>query len=269
VRGIRGPVGGFRTLLQGLGMLVRERRLWLLASVPVGFALVALVVASVLIFENASDLYTLLTGWLPLYQAGSWYTWIWIGPLKLIVASFGYLLFLLFSGFLLLLSLLVANVASAPFLDALSQRVERIELGEAFDFGEAGLAAIWGEARRSVAHEAQRLLFFVGVWGVIALGGVVIPGGQLLAPPLLLVFTALFLPLDYAGYSLDRRHVSFAHRRSWVRANLAVMLGFGGGAVAISLVPVLNFLLLPSLVVAGTLLALRCPPDVGFERPDP
>ena len=50
---IRGPVGGFRTLLQGLGMLMRERGLWLLASVPVVLALLALLAASVLIFENA------------------------------------------------------------------------------------------------------------------------------------------------------------------------------------------------------------------------
>jgi uncharacterized protein involved in cysteine biosynthesis len=41
-----------------------------------------------------------------------------------------------------------------------------------------------------------------------------------------------------------------------------MMLGFGGTAMATALVPGLNLLLLPALVVAGTLLAIRYPvPD--------
>ncbi len=39
------------------------------------------------------------------------------------------------------------------------------------------------------------------------------------------------------------------------------MLAFGGLAFLVSLVPGLNFLALPVLVVAGTLLVLRLPPE--------
>jgi len=38
------------------------------------------------------------------------------------------------------------------------------------------------------------------------------------------------------------------------------MVGFGGAAFGTGLVPGLNFLMLPTLVVAGTLLVLRYPP---------
>jgi CysZ protein len=262
---VRGTVVGFRTLLAGVGMLMRERSLWALAAVPVGLALVLLLGAAMLIFEYAPWIHDFLTAWMPALEAGAWYTWIWIGPAKLLAALVGYLLFGLFSAIAVLLSLLVANLLSAPFLDVLSQRVERIELGGVRESGESGLRAIWSEARRSLSNELQRLLFFVAVWGLIALGGVLIPGAQLVAPFLLLAFTAIFLPLDYAGYALDRRHVSFSRRRSWVRAHLGMMVGFGCGAIATSLVPGLNFLLLPSLVVGGTLLALRNPVEDGRD----
>jgi len=256
-----GPVGGLKLVFESLGLLFRKRSLWGLAAIPMLFSLVAILGVAGLIFEFAGPVMVFLTGWMPELEVGAWYTWIWLGPAKLVFAALGALLFAIFSGLSLLLAFLLANLLSAPFLDALSKRVESIETGGVYDPGDTGWKAIVGEARRTMANELQRLIFFVGVWIVIVLGGVVIPGGQLIAPPLLVVFTAIFLPLDYAGYALDRRQVSFASRRRWVSRYLPTMAGFGAAAVFTSLIPGLNFLLLPTLVVAGTLLALRCPVD--------
>jgi CysZ protein len=72
--------------------------------------------------------------------------------------------------------------------------------------------------------------------------------------------TIVFLPLDYAGYVLDRRHLPFRARRAWLRANLSAVLGFGSAAFLVCMVPGLNLLLLPALVTGGTLLVLRAPP---------
>jgi uncharacterized protein involved in cysteine biosynthesis len=44
------------------------------------------------------------------------------------------------------------------------------------------------------------------------------------------------------------------------------MVGFGAAAFVICLVPGLNLLLIPGLVVAGTLLALRHPPAVVADK---
>jgi uncharacterized protein involved in cysteine biosynthesis len=258
---VKGPFGGFALLFESFGILFRKRSLWGLAAIPMLFSGVAVLGSAGLIFEFAGPVMEFLTGWMPELEVGAWYTWIWLGPAKLVLAILGTLLFAIFSGLSLLLAFLFANVVSAPFLDALSKRVESIETGGVYDPGDTGWSAIVGEARRTMANELQRLIFFVGVWLVIVLGGIVIPGGQLVAPPLLLAFTAIFLPLDYAGYALDRRQISFASRRRWVSSNLPTMAGFGAAAVATSLIPGLNFLLLPTLVVAGTLLALRCPID--------
>jgi uncharacterized protein involved in cysteine biosynthesis len=249
-------------LFEGIGMLVRERGLWALAAVPVTFCAVALIATASLIYLNATPIAEGLTSWLPALEVTAWYQWLWMGPAKLLFGVFEYLLFALFCGVSVLLSLLIANLASAPFLDVLSQRVEAIVAGSVTEDSGSGFAAIVSGARRSMTNELQRLLFFVAVWGLISLAGVLIPGAQLVAPPALMLFTAIFLPLDYAGYLFDRRQVSFNARRQWLRENLPTMLGFGSTAMGTALVPGLNLLLLPSLVVAGTLLALRHPIEV-------
>jgi uncharacterized protein involved in cysteine biosynthesis len=69
----------------------------------------------------------------------------------------------------------------------------------------------------------------------------------------------LVLPLEYAGFVLDRRRVPFAERRRWVLSHRAAMLGFGATAFATFFIPGLNFAALPLFVVSGTLLALKAP----------
>jgi len=256
---VRGLVEGLRLPLEGLGMLLRERSLWSLASVPVAFCGLALLVVTTLLYQNAGPLYQALAGWLPVLEVMAWYQWLWLGPAKLLLWLVGALLFALTCAVSVLLALLLANLASAPFLDQIAQRVECIVVGSFSESGQRGWAAAVAEARRSLASESQRLAFFIGVSALIWLGGVLLPAGMLLAPAVMALFTAAFLPLDYAGYQLDRAQVSFARRRGWLRAHLPVMLGFGGSAMATALVPGLNLLLLPALVVAGTLLALRNP----------
>ncbi len=256
-----GLVSGVRLLFDGIGMLVRERSLWALAAVPVTFCAVALTAAGSLIYVNAAGLHEMLTSWMPALEVTAYYEWLWLGPAKLLLALLGVGIFAAFSAVAVLVAVLIANLASAPFLDALSKRVESIAVGNVAEVGEGGLAAIGAEARRSIANEFQRLVLFVVVWGVISLGGVLVPGGQLVAPVALFLFTAVFLPLDYSGYHFDRRQVSFRMRRDWLLDNFSTMLGFGSTAMGTALVPGLNLLLLPSLVIAGTLLALRHPID--------
>jgi uncharacterized protein involved in cysteine biosynthesis len=153
-----------------------------------------------------------------------------------------------------------ATVLSAPFIDALSHRTELLVSGEVVESAESGWRTILADGRRSLVGEVRRVAFFALVWILIAVPGFLIPGGQLIASPLLIAFTILFLPLDFASYTLDRRQVPFALRRAWVKRNLATMAGFGTAAFASCLVPGLNFAMIPVFVVAGTILVLRNPP---------
>ncbi len=259
----RGSVSRFRDglllLVEGVGFLRRERRLWPLAAIPVFFATVLVAMAVSLFWVRLEMIHDAWVSFLPILEVTNWWAWIWVGPGKLVLWIVGWLGVILAFAFSLLAALLLANLVSAPFLDRLSQRVESIVRGEGHS-STGGFSFAVAEALRSLAAELQRLLFLGGIW--IALGsiGFVVPGAHLLTGPLLIATTVLLLPLDYAGFALDRRQIPFRLRRRWLSANLATMTGFGGVAFFACLVPGLNLLLMPALVTAGTLLVLRIAP---------
>lgn len=277
-------IAGARLPLEGLRLLARERALWPLAAVPMLLSIVAMAATAAAIARFWSGFHGFITGLLPGFEAANAWAWLWVGPANALFWLVGWIGVVVALAGAFVLAFLVASIAASPFLDALSRRVERIVAGSECKAGdgparsadspaggiervEAASSAQWSvsdaahDTLRIVLDEARRTVFFLGMQGLIVLAGILLPGGALLAPPLLAVFTMLFLPLDFASFALDRRRVPFADRRRWVRVRMPLMLGFGATGFSLSLVPGLNFLAMPVFVVAGTLLVLRAPPS--------
>lgn len=254
-------VAGFRLPFEGALLLLRERGLWGPASVPLLLSVAAFATAIGLVVGYAGALYGLATDWMPVLEATRWYTWLWIAPARFGLYALGALLFLALAGACLVVAYLLASVLAAPFHDALSARVERLVTGGLDDHTQSGARGLLREALRSVREELRRLAFFAAVVGPLVVIGITVPGAQLVCGPAVFAFTVLFLPLDYASYTLDRRHVTFRDKRRWVLARAPVMGGFGIAAFLACAVPLLNLLAMPLLVVAGTLLALRYAED--------
>jgi CysZ protein len=143
--------------------------------------------------------------------------------------------------------------------------VERIRTGTVRDLTPTGVAGTVATAGRIALEEAKRAAFFFGVQaGLLVVG--LLPALQPVAATLAIAFTVLFLPLDYAGYILDRRGSRFRDRRRWLWQHKGALAGFGGTALLTFMIPGLNFLALPWLVTAATLLALDLGiPEAGHE----
>jgi CysZ protein len=229
--------------------------------VPLGLSAVALAAALAGVVIFAGELWSLATAWTPDLAPGAWWTWLWIGPLRLLFAALGALAFAALAGALAVAALLAANLAAAPFLDALSRRVEALVAGAGGgEPGEGWLDALRGGGR-AVLDELRRVGFFLALQLAILGAGALVPGAQILVPPALTLVTLLFLPLDSAGPALDRRRLRFRDKRRWVLRHPGLMLGYGAAAFLACLVPGVNLAALPVLVVGGTLLALRHPPS--------
>jgi CysZ protein len=257
--GVVGFRAGLGLLGVGIDFIRRERRLWPLAVVPVFFATLLVAVAVSLFWVRLDMIHEACVSVLPLLEATDWWTWIWVGPGRLLLWLIGWLAVAVAFALSVLAALLTANLLSAPFLDQLSVRVEAIEGGAGPQLRQ-GVGNLLGETLRSFVAEFQRLVFLVLVWGSLSLIGFIIPGAHLVTAPLLVAVTVLLLPLDYAGFALDRRGIPFRERRRWLGENLSAMTGFGGVAFLACLVPGLNLLVMPALVTAGTLLVMRTTP---------
>jgi CysZ protein len=256
-RELAAALHGFALPAAALRLLLRERRLWPLAAVPLLLSALAVLGALAAVTVWAGPLHGLVTGLFPSLRAETWVEWLWVGPLGALYFVLGKLLFLLAAALAVVVAFALAGLLAAPFQDALSRRVEALVAGRVEERAASGLGGLLREGGRALREEARRLAFFLSASAAIAGFGLLIPGGQLLAAPALVALSMAFLTLDYAGYTLDRRGARFADKRRWLARHPGASLGFGGAALLLCAVPGLNLLALPVLVVAGTLLALR------------
>ena len=243
---------GFRFPFQGAVFLRQHRTLWKWALFPAIINLVVFAAALSIFISMYPSLYDLSTSFIPPASPDAWYAWFWIAPLRLLAWLIGALLIVASLAMLFLIFLLLGTVIASPFLDVLAQRVEDIMTGRpAAD--NLTLRHALRSFTVSAGAELKRLGFFVAVGMTLFLLGLI----PLLSPFTVIaasLFTLLFLPLQYAGYAMDHQFMTFAQRRALIWKHRWLMLGFGAAASLTLLIPLLNFICLPILVVGATLL---------------
>jgi CysZ protein len=262
---LRSAASAFGLPLEAARLLWRERALWRLAWLPALLSLLAVAGAVGVVALQSAELLALAASLLPEIEAGAWWTWLWVGPGRLLFWAAETLIFLALAAGCVVAALLLASLAAAPLHEALSRRVERVVTGAVQEQEAEGLVAALRQGGRAVREELRRIAFFVAVSGALMLLGLVVPGAQLVVAPALVLFGVWFLALEYASWVLDRRGLSFREKRRWLRRHAAATLAFGSAAFLVCAVPVLNFLAMPVLVVAGTLLVLRQPPRLRAD----
>ena len=247
---------GLGLVVEAARLLRREPSLRLPALAPFLISAVALLAATAGIVAYAGDIHALVTGWLPWPEAAAWYAWLWVAPLRLLVGALGVILFLLAAAVALAAAFLAASLVASPFHDVLSRRVERHVTGEVVDLAGGGLGGFFRDSVGVAFADLQRVSVFLVFQGTILLVGLV-PGGQIIAAPALVLVTIFFLPIEYGSYALDRRAFRFRAKLAWASAHRGVTLGFGAAGCLLCAVPIVNLAALPILVTAGTLLVVR------------
>lgn len=176
----------------------------------------------------------------------------WLGFLE-------YLLWPLFVVLVLLIVFftftLVANLLAAPFNGFLSEKVEVVLRGE-----DAAPPFRWSEllamVPRTLARELRKLGYFLPrALGLLLLS--LIPGVNVLAAPLWLLFGIWMMAVQYIDYPADNHKVSWNDMMGWLRARRWSSLGFGASAYLALLVPGLNLLMMPAAVAGATALWVR------------
>jgi len=218
--------------------LIRQPGLRRYVAVPL---LVSVVFFSVAIMGLVYWLETLiewLLGYLP-----DWLSW---------------LQFLLWPVFFLLCVLLIfysfsimTNLIAAPFNGMLAEAVEKHLTGQPIETG--GWKALVRDIVPSVASELRKLLYFL--LRALPLGLLfLIPGVNLAAPFLWALFSAWMLVIEYVDYPMANHLLHFSTQRRLLRSRRFLALGFGGGSLLLTMIPLLNFLAMPVSVAGATAL---------------
>jgi CysZ protein len=149
----------------------------------------------------------------------------------------------------------VANLIAAPFNDALSEAVEEIETGHPSP--PFSVARLLRDLGRTLRLELTKLVIYASVMLPALVVSWLLPGvGQLLYMAFALLFTSLYMALDYVDWPASRRRYDLRERLALLRVRPLMTLGFGFAVAACLFVPLLNLLFMPLAVAGGTRLFL-------------
>ncbi len=175
-----------------------------------------------------------------------WLVWLVFG--SLMVAA----LFFTFS--------LVANVLASPFNGLLADAVER-HLAHPQSILQFSWPKLFAESRRALVSAMRKLFYFV--WRAFPLMVLsFIPGLNLLAAPLWLLFGGWLLAIEYLDCPLGNHAQPFPAAAEMLRGERGMALGFGLTLTVITMIPIVNFLAMPAGVAGAT--AMYC---AHFARP--
>lgn len=229
---------GILYLLRGLKLILRPGiRRYVVIPLAINVAVFALLVGAGLAWFSGfvTTLQPALPGWL------EWLVWpLW----ALFILTVLLVLFFTFS--------LLANLIAAPFNGLLAEAVER-ELRGDDSLPQTGVWKLLRETPAILISQLGKMGYSLA-WAVPLLLLFIVPGINIIAPLLWFAFGAWMLALEYLDYPMGNHGLLFRQQRRMARERRPLVLGFGAATTAMTMIPGLNFLVMPLAVAAATLL---------------
>ena len=227
-------IKGALSLLSGMKLLLQESSLRSVLWRMLGLLLILMLTLMFGVFSLAEHLAQL---WLPTGDAWYWVLLSWLVWVLAILLS-------MLTGVVSFTAL--GSAAVAPWLDVLASRTESLH-GKNIT---ASNVLWWKHILGSLMNSVRPLLGLL-VWGVAALAVVWIPVvGQILATMIWGYAGIRFLCFELMDTTASRRGKDFAARKASLAEKRFFWLGFGGLAMAMMMLPILNLLVIPAAVVA-------------------
>lgn len=204
---------------------------------------------------------SLLAGMLPAPSALTSHGW-WGEALAGLLAFFYWILlplYLLAAAVITFFTFTAAaNLIASPFNGMLAARVEQRVTGRLPSGIEGG--ALLVEVTGAIGDELRKLVYFA-LLAIPVFVLTLIPVVNLLAPLLWGVYGAWVVALEYMDYPLGNQGLTFGEQRVEIRRRRWLHLGFGAGMLAMTIIPGVNLLAMPTGVIGATLLrsALSAP----------
>lgn len=179
-------------------------------------------------------------------QMWSWVAVIveWIKPLLYIIFGLA-LLVLIFYTFSIL-----ANIIAAPFNALLAEATEKYLTGKTIhDAG--GFKQVMKELVPTIMMEIRKLIYMI-LWSIPFL--IILFVVPVIGPILWFLFTAWMMSLEYMDYPMGNHKITFEKQRSLQKDRRMLSLGFGGITMGASMIPFINFIVMPTAVVAASII---------------
>lgn len=190
-----------------------------------------------LIWAGFSQLSTLVE-WLMSFVPG-WLAFL-EGILWLLISSFALVLvFFTFTP--------IANIISAPFNAIMSEKIEELLTGNDINSNVSLMTII----KDSILSQLGKLVYIL-LWSLVLLVISLIPLINFMAPVLWVIFGSWLLSLEYLDYPMGNHDLTFKQQKIALKKRRGLALGFGGGIMVLTSIPVINFIVIPVAVAGAT-----------------
>lgn len=148
---------------------------------------------------------------------------------------------------------ILANLIAAPFNGLLAEAVECHLTG-------TSLHSDWRQLLRdiipSIMSELRKLLYFT-LRAVPLLLLLLVPLVNVAASVLWVLFSAWMMTVQYMDYPMANHQLFFKEQRARLRKRPLLAWSFGGLVMLCTLIPVLNFIVMPAAVAGATAIWVR------------
>ncbi len=182
----------------------------------------------------------------------------WLGWLESLLMWFVWLLWPFFALMILLVIYysftFIANLIAAPFNSLLAEKVEKHLTGQPIDNGSGFPTSEM--IKRSIASELSKFIYF-SKWWILIFILTFIPLINFAAPLIWVVFGAWMLSLEYLDYPMANHNKFFKDINKQAMSKRSLSLGFGGGVMICTSIPLLNLIAMPAGVAGATALWVK------------
>ena len=141
----------------------------------------------------------------------------------------------------------LANWIAAPFNGLLAEKVEQHLTGQPMD--DTGLLDAFKDIPRTLGRELAKLIYYVPrAIGFLLLFFILPVFGQILW----FLFSAWMMAIQYCDYPCDNHKISFRDMKRLLLNNRNQSFSFGIAVSVFSLIPIVNFLVMPVAVCGAT-----------------
>ncbi len=177
--------------------------------------------------------------------------WSWVAAIVEFIKPLLYVVFGLALLVLIFYSFsIMANIIAAPFNSLLAEATERHLTGKSVE-DSSGFKQILKDIIPTILMEIRKLVYMI-LWSVpFLLMLFFIP---IIGPIIWFLFTAWMMSLQYMDYPMANHKLSFEQQRGLQAKNRLFSIAFGGVTMGASMIPLVNFIVMPTAVIAATMI---------------
>jgi CysZ protein len=177
--------------------------------------------------------------------------WIWVQNLLNFIKPLLWMVF--FSAYLILVFFgfsILANIIAAPFNSLLAEATEKYLTGKAIN-ENTDMKQLLKDIFPLIIMEIRKLIYFI-IRAIPLLILFVIPFTAPIAPILWFLFSAWMMSLQYMDYPMGNHKIDFSQQQKLQKQKRFFSMGYGSGVLIATMIPVLNFLIIPLAVISAT-----------------